>query len=199
MSNHLSQSTQSTQSNNYIKIYQQKLDTLKENCLKLETESELKDLFKGVTIMLIKDVILLYNKLLIKIPTLKFSESSNKITNLNTLLNSLEGDGKLFNIDCNDIILRSYITYFYMKYRDDMIRWNLEKIKLINESNIKNVIVATISSETILDDGLNHLNIIPEIVLMINNLSQKDIIKLTYLLNNMNIIIDIYFFKKMSI
>ena len=108
-----------------------KINTLNNNCINITTETEFKELFKGVIIMFIKDIIILYNKLLIKLPNLKYSSSSEKITNLNILLTSLEGDGKLYGIDCCDIILRAYITYFYVKFRDDMMSWNIENVKKI--------------------------------------------------------------------
>ena len=112
-----------------IDNYKFKIETIKNNYFKLNTDLEIKDLFKGVIIMFIKDVIRLYNKLIIKLPELKFSKSSEKISNLNKLLYSLESDGKIFNLDVNDIIFRAYISYFYLKYREDMMEWNIEKIK----------------------------------------------------------------------
>ena len=181
-----------------IESYKKELSTLKDNCLELASEVELKELFKGVVIMFIKDVILLYNKLLQKMPELKFSKSSEKITNLNTLLNALETDGKLFNLDCNDIILRAYVNYFYTEYRDIMMDWNTEQIKMINENDIEGAILNTATKENVLDKASNHLNIIPEIVLMINNLRDRDILKILYLLNNLNTVIDVYLYKKMS-
>jgi len=181
-----------------IESYKVQLACLKDSCLELSSETELTDLFKGVVIMFIKDVILMYNKLLQKIPDLKFSNSSEKITNLNTLLNALESDGKLFNLDCNDIILRAYVNYFYTKHRDVMMNWDLEQIKTIDEGNIKEAIIDTAAKENVLDKASEHLNIIPEIVLMINNLKERDILKILYLLNNLNTVIDVYLYKKMS-
>jgi hypothetical protein len=181
-----------------IESYKVQLNCLKDSCMELASESELTDLFKGVVIMFIKDVILMYSKLLQKIPDLKYSSSSEKITNLNTLLNALEGDGKLFNLDCNDIILRAYVNYFYTQYRDHMMNWDLEQIKAINEKNIEEAVIDTASKEKVLDQASEHLNIIPEIVLMINNLKERDILKILYLLNNLNTVIDVYLYKKMS-
>jgi hypothetical protein len=179
-----------------INKYNDKINTLNNNCINITTETEFKELFKGVIIMFIKDIIILYNKLLIKLPNLKYSSSSEKITNLNILLTSLEGDGKLYGIDCCDIILRAYITYFYVKFRDDMMSWNIENVKKINEQNMQNIVIDTASKEKIGNEVSEYLNIIPEIILMINNLNEKDIIKLMYLLNNVNVIIDVYLAKK---
>jgi len=176
--------------------YKSKIEVFKSNCYQLETELEIRDLFKGIIIMFIKDVIQLYNKLLKKLPDLKFSNSSEKISNLNTVLESLESDGKLFNIDISDIILKAYINYFYTKYRDDMMDWNIENIKLLDEHNIKSVVIENAKSEDVVDTASEYLNIIPEIVLMINNLKEKDILKIVYLLNNLNTIIDVYLLKK---
>jgi hypothetical protein len=179
-----------------IEKYNEKINVLKQNCEVLQTEKEFMELFKGVIIMFIKEMILLYNKILEKLPNLKFSSSSEKMTNLNILLTSLEGDGILYGIDCTDIILRAYITYFYLKYRDDMMNWHIEQINLINEKNIHSVVIDTASKEKVTNEVSEYLNIIPEVVLMINNLSEKDILKTTYLLNNVNTIVDIYLIKK---
>jgi hypothetical protein len=181
-----------------IDNYKIELIALNNNCLNFSSEKELTDLFKGVIIMFIKDIILMYNKLLQKIPDLKYSKSSEKITNLNILLDSLETDGKLFNIDCNDIILRAYVNYFYTKYRDYMMNWDIEKIKELNEEKIKEVIIDTASKENMSESVAEHLNIIPEIVLMINNLKERDILSILYLLNNLNVIIDVHLYKKLS-
>ena len=179
-----------------IDNYKSKIELIKNNYSQLNTEIEIKDLFKGIIIMFIKDVIRLYNKLIKKLPELKFSKSSEKISNLNTLLTSLETDGKLFNLDLNDIILRAYINYFYMKYRDDMMDWNIDKIKLLNEESIKCAVINSAKSEDMVETASEYLNIIPEIVLMINNLKESDILKMLYLLNNLNTIIDVYLLKK---
>jgi hypothetical protein len=186
----------SNKTKSIIEKYKEKIDYLKQNCETIQSEKEFMELFKGVIIMFIKEMILLYNKLLEKLPNLKFSSSSEKITNLNILLTSLEGDGILYGIDCTDIILRAYITYFYLKYRDDMMNWNIEQIKLINEENIHSTVIDTASKEKVTNEVSEYLNIIPEVVLMINNLSEKDILKTTYLVNNVNVIIDVYLVKK---
>jgi len=179
-----------------IDNYKLRIETIKNNYLRLNTELEIRDLFKGVIIMFIKDIVRLYNKLIIILPQLKFSKSSEKISNLNKLLYSLESDGKMFNLDVTDIIFRAYINYFYLKYRDDMMEWNIQKIKLLDEESIKSVLMDGAKSENIEEKASEYLNIIPEIVLMANNLKENDILKLLYLLNNINIIIDIYLLKK---
>lgn len=178
-----------------INNYKKELKTLEENCNILSL-SELEEMFKGVVVMFIKDVIHLYNKLLVSMPELKFSKSSEKITNLNTLLDALEGDGKMFGVDCNDIILRAYVTYFYKEHRDIMMDWDLEKIKTINENDITDAVINTATKENVIESTSEHLNIIPEIVLMLNNLKDKDILKILYLLNNINTVIDIYLLKR---
>lgn len=182
---------------NTIEKYKIKLKNLNENCMKLTNETELIELFKGVVIMFIKEVILLYNKLIQKIPDLKYSKSSEKITKLNILLNALESDGKLFNLDCNTIILRAYVNYIYTLYRDNMMNWNIKQIIAINTDNITKIVCSTVSKENIIAETSDYLNIIPEIVLMIQNLKDKDILKILYLLNNLNTVVDVFFYKKM--
>jgi hypothetical protein len=179
-----------------ITNYNQQLELIKVSCLNINNESEIKDLFKGVLIMFMKDIIQLYNKLLKKLPELKCSNSSEKISNLNTLLESLEGDGKLFNIDCNEIILKGYVSYIYTIYRDGMMEWDLEAIKRMNKNNITEAVIDTATAENVKGEASEYLNIIPELVLMINNLKEKDILKVLYLLNNLNVIIDVYLVKK---
>jgi hypothetical protein len=181
---------------NAIQKYKQKLELLTNNCININSENEFKELFKGVIIMFIKDIIVLFNKLLVKLPDLKHSSTSEKITNLNIILNSLEGDGKLYGIDCNDIILRAYIAYFYVKYRDIMMSWNIENVKNINEKNMHGVIMDTASKEKVTNEVSEYLNIIPEVIIMLNNLNDKEILKVLYLLNNINSIIDVYLSKK---
>ena len=179
-----------------IDNYKSKIETIKNNYLQLNTELEIKDLFKGIIIMFIKDVIRLYNKLIKKNPELNLLKSSEKISNLNTLLDSLESDGILFNLDVTYIILRAYINYFYMKYRDDMMNWNIDNIKLVNEDSIKSVVIDTAKNENVVETASEYLNIIPELILIINNLKESDILKMLYLLNNLNTIIDVYLLKK---
>lgn len=179
-----------------IDNYKIKIESIKNDYSQLNTESEIKDLFKGIIIMFIKDVIRLFNKLVRKLPDLKCSNSSEKISNLNTLLESLESDGKLFNLDLNNIIMRAYINYFYIRCRDDMMNWNIENIKLLNAETIKCAVINSAKTEDVVDTASEYLNIIPEIILMLNNLKESDILKLLFLLNNLNTIIDIYLLKK---
>lgn len=179
-----------------ITNYKNDLENVSVGCLNLSSEEDIKNLFKGVIIMFIENVICLYGKLLIKLPDLRFSKSSDKITNLNMLLKSLQTDGILFGLNCNDIILKAYITYFYVKYRDQMMNWDISQLKLIDEINIREVAIETAEKEQILETtATEYLNIIPEIILMINNLDVKDILHMLYYLNYLNIIIDTYFYK----
>lgn len=175
-----------------IKKYNEKIDKLRQNCLNIDNDDDFKELFKGVVILFIKDIILLFNKLVNQHPEFKYSNSSEKISNLNILLDSLESDGILFGINCNDIIMRSYVNFVYSKYRDDMIEWNIENIKNINEDVIKNDVM----HDSSIDNISEYLNIIPEIKIMCTYLKEKDYMKILFLLNNLNVIIDIYLLSK---
>lgn len=179
-----------------IDNYKSKIETVKETYDNLSTEKEIKELFKGIFIMFLKEVLQLFNKVLKKVPDLKFSSSSEKISNLNIILECLETDGILFNVDVNDVIVRGYMTYIYMEYRDYIMDWNIDTIKGLNEDSIKTAVLDTAKKEEIEDSVAEYLNIIPELVLIINNLKEKDILKLLYLLNNLNVIIDVYLLKK---
>lgn len=181
---------------NRINIYKLQIDELHKNCSNINSEAEFRELFKGIVIMFINDMILMYDKLLTKIPTLKNSVSSEKITYLKILLDALNGDGMLFGVECNELMIRAYLNYFWTPYRDYMMDWDLSNIQYINESNVKNAIVDTASKENLLDTALENLNIIPEIMMMKDNLSERDILKILFLLNNLNTIIDVYLYKK---
>jgi hypothetical protein len=124
-------------------------------------------------------------------PEFKFSKSSEKISNLNILLNSLESDGFLFGINCNDIIMRSYVNFVYTKYRDNMMKWD---IKNIDEDKIKDDVL----NKTNVDNIGEYLNIIPEIKIMCTYLKDKEFLKIIFLLNNLNVIIDIYLLKQIK-
>jgi transcriptional antiterminator Rof (Rho-off) len=185
-----------SQYNHIIERYKKKISEQQEGYRTLTTEEEFKELFKGVILMFINEIQSLYNKVLIKKPELKFSKSSEKISNLHILRSSLESDGKILNIDCVDIILRSYISYFYIQYRDIMSLWDIDQIKTLNENDIKEVVIDTATRENITNETNEYLNIIPEVVLMIRTLCERDILKIIYFLNCLNSIIDIYLLKK---
>ena len=177
-------------------IYCKNLDNLKDKCLVIDNDNDFKELFKGVIIMLIKDIIVLNSKLLPSIKSLNTSKCLEKFSNLNILLQNLESNQTMLGFDCNDIIIRGYINYFYSKYRDDIINWNIDKIKNINENEITQIILSSTKNENIESIVSDYLNILPEIILIINCLKEREILKIFYLLNNLNIILDVYLVKK---
>jgi len=75
-----------TSKNTRIENYKLEISKLHTSCSNISSEVEFRELFKGIVIMFINDMILMYDKLLIKIPTLKHSASSEKITYLKILL-----------------------------------------------------------------------------------------------------------------
>lgn len=163
---------------------------------KIETEKELKEVFNEVCIMFIKEILKLYNKCLPTIENLNTPACAEKISNLNILLQSLETDKCILGYNCNDIIIRAYMNYFYKNYREDLMTWNIDNIKAIDENDIKNLVLESAKEEKLEDTISEYLNIIPEVVLIINKLRNKEIITLFYILNNMNIILDTYIVKK---
>jgi hypothetical protein len=179
-----------------IEHYKKQLIVQQSEYLNLNSDDVFKELFNGTIIMFIKEILILYNKLTIQHPELKTSHCAEKISNLNMLLRSLEGDGKLLGINCNEFILKAYINYCYLKYREILQTWDILKIKSINENNIKSAVIDTASKETVLSKASEHLNIIPEIITMINNLHDKEILKILFYLNNLNLIVDIYLVKE---
>lgn len=172
------------------------LKELNSKCIVMTNEKDFKELFKGVLIMFIKDLLTLYNKHLPSIEGLQTPKCADKISNLNILLRSLETDGKILGFDCNDIIIRAYVNYFYSKYRDDLMNWEIDKMKNIKENEIKDFLINSAKLEEVEDSAYEYLNIIPELVLIINCLRERQIIKIFYLLNNLNTIMDIYLVKK---
>jgi len=181
---------------NIINGYNQKLETLKTQCMTINSDDDFKKLFNSVMSLFAKDVIKHYNKLSSKIDQLKNEQTLDKISKLNMVIDCLDGDGTIYGIDCTDIILRGYIAYFYLKFRNIMFEWNIKDIKNIKESAIKGEILNSAKNELSNENMGEYINIIPEIVLMINNMRDSDILKQLFLLNNLNIIIDVYLYKK---
>lgn len=178
-----------------IETYKSNLESFSDNCKNISTDKEYRDLFRGIIIMFLEDFIELYNKLSIRIPELKSNKTIEKVDNLKKLLDILNNDGIILGIDCNEIILRGYINYFYTLYRDDLMTWNLSALK-INEDNIKEKVIDVANTENAIDIASNYLDIIHEIVLMFDNTKDKDKLKMIYILNNLNTVIDIYLGKK---
>lgn len=182
-----------------INSYKQHILEQQQQYFELTTEYDFKELFKGVFIMFIKEIVLLYNKILVQAPEFKFTNTSEKITNLQMVLNSLETNGKILGIDCNDVIMRSYVAYFYTKYRDVTMEWNINKVKSLKENKVNDIIINTAAKENLTNKSNEYLNIVPEVILMINKLKEKDILKILYFLNNLNSILDVYLVKKTSL
>ncbi len=186
--------------NDVIQVYKNRLSAIETACLNdVNTEADFRLLFKEATIEFIKCMDSIYKNKIKNIPNLNIVNIDSKINNLHMLLDCLEnGDGKMFGLDCNDIILRGYINYFYSKYREKMLNWDIEYIKVIDETYITDVVVDTAQKENVSNSISEHLNMVPEVVLMMNNLKDKDIMKLLYHLNELNTIIDVFLSKKMS-
>lgn len=188
-----------------ISKYNNKLNKLKNKYIHIETNEEFKDLFKGVLIILIRNILEMKNKLELNN---NYINLINKISDLNILLDYLENDKQLLNIDLCDVLLRGYINYIYKDYRDYIMNWNIDEIKNISTDDVnslidtknntiskKSSISNLISDLSSINDISEYLNVIPEISILINNLEENNIIKLFYLLNNINIIIDLYLIK----
>jgi len=178
-----------------INTYDNNLEIFKRKYLNIEVEKEFKELFKGTVVLLLENIVLLYN-LRQKKPELKFSKSAEKISNINSLMDCLKNDTKLLGCDVNEVIMRGYVSYFYTKYRDLMMDWDISKIKNIEESDVKDVVNNTVTSQEVMEMAKGYFNIVPEIVMMVNLVKEKEILKLLYLLNNINVIIDVYLYKK---
>ena len=185
--------------NDVIESYNTRLNAIESACKNdVNTEKDFRSLFKDATIEFIKCLDSTYKKKIKTNDNLNISNIDEKINNLHILLDCLENnDGKMFGMDCNDLILRGYINYFYSKYRDEMLNWDIDRIKLIDESDITNVVIDTAEKENVSSSVGEHLNLVPEVVLMINNLKDKDIMKILYHLNELNTIIDVFLNKKM--
>lgn len=175
-----------------INKYKQKLEDLQTKIIPLSS-SDLEELFNGTIIMFINELNNLYNKLIENDNKINNSHTMNqieeKLSKLNMVIDQLEGKQSFFNVNVTDIIIRGYINYFYLSYRDLFMDWDINKIKSIDRSVISDVVLNGVKQEQV-DVSESSLNLIPEIVSIFNNLNYKDNIKFLFLINNLNVIID---------
>jgi hypothetical protein len=175
-----------------INKYKQKLEDLQIKIIPLSS-SDLEELFNGTIIMFINELNNLYNKLIENDNKINNSHTMNqieeKLSKLNMVIDQLEGKQSFFNVNVTDIIIRGYINYFYLSYRDLFMDWDINKIKSIDRSVISDVVLNGVKQEQV-DVSESSLNLIPEIVSIFNNLNYKDNIKFLFLINNLNVIID---------
>lgn len=172
--------------------YRKKLEDLQEKIVILST-SDLEELFNGTIIMFINELNNLYNKLIENDDKIKYSSSlyhiEERLSKLNMIVDQLEGKQNFFSVNVTDIIIRGYIKYFYLSYRDLFMDWNIDEIKNTDCSVISDALINGGKEEQI-DVSENSLNLIPVIVSIFNNLNYKDNIKFIFLINNLNVIID---------
>jgi hypothetical protein len=172
--------------------YRKKLEDLQEKIVILST-SDLEELFNGTIIMFINELNNLYNKLIENDDKIKYSSSlyyiEERLSKLNMVVDQLEGKQSFFSVNVTDIIIRGYIKYFYLSYRDLFMDWNIDEIKNTDCSVISDALINGGKEEQI-DVSENSLNLIPVIVSIFNNLNYKDNIKFIFLINNLNVIID---------
>lgn len=175
-----------------INKYKQKLEDLQTKIISLSS-SDLEELFNGTIIMFINELNNLYNKLIENDNKINNSHTMNqieeKLSKLNMVIDQLEGKQSFFNVNVTDIIIRGYINYFYLSYRDLFMDWDINKIKSIDRSVISDAVLNGVKQEQV-DISESSLNLIPEIVSIFNNLNYKDNIKFLFLINNLNVIID---------
>jgi hypothetical protein len=172
--------------------YRKKLEDLQEKIVVLST-SDLEELFNGTIIMFINELNNLYNKLIENDDKIKNSSSlyhiEERLSKLNMVVDQLEGKQSFFSVNVTDIIIRGYIKYFYLSYRDLFMDWNIDEIKNTDCSVISDALINGGKEEQI-DVSENSLNLIPVIVSIFNNLNYKDNIKFIFLINNLNVITD---------
>jgi hypothetical protein len=172
--------------------YRKKLEDLQEKIVILST-SDLEELFNGTIIMFINELNNLYNKLIENDDKIKNSSSlyhiEERLSKLNMVVDQLEGKQSFFSVNVTDIIIRGYIKYFYLSYRDLFMDWNIDEIKNTDCSVISDALINGGKEEQI-DVSENSLNLIPVIVSIFNNLNYKDNIKFIFLINNLNVITD---------
>lgn len=172
--------------------YKKKLEDLEKNIVVLST-SDLEELFNGTIIMFINELNNLYNKLIENDDKIKNSSSldyiEERLSKLNMVVDQLEGKQSFFSVNVTDIIIRGYIKYFYLSYRDLFMDWNIDEIKNTDCSVISDALINGSKEEQIYVSE-NSLNLIPVIVSIFNNLNYKDNVKFIFLINNLNVIID---------
>lgn len=175
--------------------YKKKLEDLQTKIVSLSS-SDLEELFNGTIIMFINELNNLYNKLIesecennkIK-NSHTMSQIEEKLSKLNMVVDQLEGKQSFFSVNVTDIIMRGYINYFYLSYRDLFMDWDIDKIKSIDRTVISDAVLYGVRQEQV-DVSESSLNLIPEIVSIFDNLNYKDNIKFLFLINNLNVIID---------
>ena len=176
--------------------YKKKLEDLQTKIVSLSS-SDLEELFNGTIIMFINELNNLYNKLIehdnennSKIKNSRImSQIEEKLSKLNMVVDQLEGKQSFFSVNVTDIIMRGFINYFYLSYRDLFMDWNIDKIKSIDRSVISDAVLNGVKKEQV-DVSESSLNLIPEIVSIFDNLNYRDNIKFLFLINNLNVIID---------
>lgn len=172
--------------------YKKKLEDLQIKIVSLSS-SDLEELFNGTIIMFINELNNLYNKLIENDNKIKnsrtMSQIEEKLSKLNMVVDQLEGKQSFFSVNVTDIIIRGYINYFYLSYRDLFMDWDIDKIKSIDRSVISNAVLNSVKQEQV-DVSESSLNLIPEIVSIFDNLNYKDNIKFLFLINNLNVIVD---------
>lgn len=181
--------------------YKLKIEDFKDEC-KSKNIKQLEEIYKSIMIRFLEDVVKNYNNLKEILCELNNQKTLNKISKLNMLLKVLKNednnDGTILGIDCNRVIMDGYIKYFYLKFRDAMLEWDLSSIKKINEKSIKNVVMNSAAEENIVDKVDNYMDILTEVVLMLNKIEDKELLNVIYKLNLMNRLIDVYLLKKES-
>lgn len=174
--------------------YKKKLEDLQTKIVSLSS-SDLEELFNGTIIMFINELNNLYNKLIEHENNSKMrnshtmSQIEEKLSKLNMVVDQLEGKQSFFSVNVTDIIMRGYINYFYLSYRDLFMDWDIDKIKSIDRSVISDAVLNGVKQEQV-DVSESSLNLIPEIVSIFDNLNYRDNIKFLFLINNLNVIID---------
>lgn len=181
------------------KQYNEKIEEFKVDCC-IKTLHELEEIYKSIMIKFIDDIIKNYNSLKKTVSELNNKRVLDKISKLNMLLKVLKNedgnDGTLLGIDCNKVIMNGYIKYFYLKYRDIMLDWEISKIKGINEKALKTVVVDTSIKEDVSESVNSYLDILPEVIVMLNKINDEKLLNIVYKLNLINKLLDVYILKK---
>lgn len=165
--------------------YMNRLKDIQIKCDNLDNENDLKNLFNGVFIMLINNILNFKEKIFLKEININKKNIEEKISKLHLLIDILENNNIVI-----DIIIRGYILYFYKMYREYVNNWDIECFLKIEEEELKEKIVNIADKENIVKDVDEYLLIFKDIYLMIKYLEENDIIQIFFILNNLNIITD---------
>ena len=159
-------------------------------CDGLGNKQDMMEIFKHTIILFIKEIQLMYNQISETSHT-TFTECASKMSDLNMVLNCLESNGgMILGQNCVDLIFRSYFSFVYMKYKQHIESWDINRILSLNINQVRETVEKE-ANDSHSNKANEYFNIIPELINILHTIEPKKIIKILYFLNLINGIIEI--------